>query len=133
MGAPEVAGRTTCAARGKRTSWGRRAGTCHQSSAAGGARLHVKKPASPAPPGRVVMRHTASLRRCALALIVLAGGCRSPAADAAVAEQLAQMSDALVGMRDQVAVLSNTVDSLVIVAARQDSLIKRLAATSGAP
>ncbi len=78
------------------------------------------------------MHHTGS-RRWALALLVLAAGCRSPAADAAVAEQLAQMSDALVGMRDQVAVMSTTVDSLVIVAARQDTLIKKLAAASGVP
>lgn len=70
-------------------------------------------------------------RRWALALLVLAAGCRSPVADAAVAEQLAQMSDALVGMRDQLAVMSTTVDSLVIVAARQDTLIKKLAVANG--
>jgi hypothetical protein len=73
-------------------------------------------------------------RRCwPLVLVVLLSGCRSPAADAAVAEQLAQMSDALVGMRDQVAVMATTVDSLVLVAARQDSVIKQLAAVSGVP
>jgi len=74
-----------------------------------------------------------SHRRWALALLVLAAGCRSPAADAAVAEQLAQMSDALVGMRDQLASLSTTVDSLVVVAAKQDSLIKKLATAGGVP
>lgn len=75
-----------------------------------------------------------AVRRCwALALLVLAAGCRSPAADAAVAEQLAMMSDALVAMRDQIAVTSMTVDSLVMVAAKQDTLIKRLAAVSGVP
>ena len=72
-------------------------------------------------------------RRWALALLVLAAGCRSPAADAAVAEQLAQMSDALVAMRDQMAVMSTTVDSLVVVAAKQDTLIKKLAAANGVP
>jgi hypothetical protein len=69
-------------------------------------------------------------RRWALALVVLAAGCRSPAADAAVAEQLGQMSDALVAVRDQLSVMTTTVDSLVRVAAKQDSLIKKLAATS---
>jgi hypothetical protein len=72
-------------------------------------------------------------RRCSLALLVLAAGCRSPAADAAVAEQLTQMSDALVAMRDQTAMLTTTVDSLVVVAAKQDSLIKKLAAASNVP
>lgn len=72
-------------------------------------------------------------RRWALAALVFAAGCRSPAADAAVAEQLAQMSDALVAMRDQMAVMSTTVDSLVVVAAKQDTLIKKLATASGVP
>ncbi|MDQ8154173.1 MAG: hypothetical protein P3B98_05875 [Gemmatimonadota bacterium] len=79
------------------------------------------------------MRLIVPRRRWALALVVLLSGCRSPAADAAVAEQLAQMSDALVGMRDQVAVMATTVDSLVLVAARQDSVIKQLAAVNGIP
>jgi hypothetical protein len=72
-----------------------------------------------------------SCRCWALALLILAAGCRSPAADAAVAEQLGQMSDALVAIRDQLAVMSTTVDSLVIVAAKQDSLIKKLAVANG--
>jgi len=72
-------------------------------------------------------------RRWALALLVLAAGCRSPAADAAIAEQLAQMSDAIVAMQDQIAMNSVTVDSLVLVVARQDTLIKRMAAVSGVP
>jgi len=71
--------------------------------------------------------------RWAIALLVLAAGCRSPAADAAIAEQMQQMSDALVEMRDQVAVMTTTVDSLVVVAARQDTLIKKLAAASNVP
>jgi hypothetical protein len=70
-------------------------------------------------------------RPLALAALILVGSCRSPAADAAVAEHLAQMSDALVAQRDQLAMLTTTVDSLVLVAARQDSLLKKLAATSG--
>lgn len=74
-----------------------------------------------------------SRRRCALALLVLAAGCRSPTADMAIAEQLAQVSDALVAMQDQIATNAVTVDSLVQVVARQDTLIKRLAAVSGVP
>jgi hypothetical protein len=76
----------------------------------------------------------AVLRRgAALALVLLAAGCRSPAADAAIAEQLSQMSDAIVAMQDQMSVTATTVDSLVIVTAKQDTLIKRLAAVSGVP
>jgi hypothetical protein len=76
----------------------------------------------------------AGMRRCsALALLVLAAGCRSPAADAAVAEQLQQMSDAIVAMQDQMSVMSTTVDSLVTITAKQDTLIKRLAAVNGVP
>lgn len=74
-----------------------------------------------------------SRRRWALALLILAAGCRSPAADAAIAEQLSQMSDAIVAMQDQIAMNSVTVDSLVRVAAMQDTLLKRLAAVSGVP
>ncbi|MBI2408377.1 MAG: hypothetical protein HYV19_08780 [Gemmatimonadetes bacterium] len=74
------------------------------------------------------------LRRVsALALLAFAAGCRSPAADAAVAEQLAQMSDAIIRMQDQLAANTTTLDSLVMVAAKQDTLIKRLAAVSGVP
>jgi len=69
-------------------------------------------------------------RRWALALLVLACGCRSPEADMKVAEQFTQVSDALVDLRDQMVVMSGTVDSLVAVVAKQDTLIKRLAAAS---
>jgi hypothetical protein len=79
------------------------------------------------------MRLAALRRQTALALIVLAAGCRSPAADAAVAEQLSQMTDAIIAMQDQMAVLATTVDSLVAVTAKQDTLVKRLAAASGVP
>jgi len=72
-------------------------------------------------------------RPWALAVLILAGACRSPTADAAVAEHLAQMSDALVAQRDQLAVLTTTVDSLVMVAARQDTLMRRMAAVNGVP
>jgi hypothetical protein len=76
----------------------------------------------------------AVLRRCsALALLTLAAGCRSPAADAAIAEQLSQMSDAVIALQDQMSVLATTVDSLTLVAAKQDTLIRRLAAVSGVP
>jgi hypothetical protein len=76
----------------------------------------------------------AALRRCAaLAVLALAAGCRSPEADAAVAEHLQQMSDAIVAMQDQMSVMSTTVDSLVTVTAKQDTLIKRLAAVNGVP
>ena len=50
-----------------------------------------------------------------------------------VAEQFTQVSDALVDIRDQMVVMSGTVDSLVAVVAKQDTVIKRLAAANGVP
>ncbi|MHB8839950.1 MAG: hypothetical protein ACYC7F_13485 [Gemmatimonadaceae bacterium] len=79
------------------------------------------------------MRHAGLRRFPALALLVVAAGCRSPAADAAVAEQLAQMSDAIIAMQDQMAVLSTTVDSLARVSAKQDTLMRQLAVARGDP
>jgi len=79
------------------------------------------------------MQTTGVRRRCALGLLVLACGCRSPQADMAVAEQFMQVSDALVDIRDQMVVMSGTVDSLVQVVARQDTIIRRMAAVNGVP
>ena len=79
------------------------------------------------------MRIIRSPRPWALAVLIFAGACRSPTADAAVAEHLAQMSDALVAQRDQLAMLTTTVDSLAMVAARQDTVMRRLAAVTGVP
>lgn len=81
----------------------------------------------------IVMHGSGMRRRGALALLVLAAGCRSPEADIAVAEQFTQVSDALVSMRDQMVVMSGTVDSLVQVVAKQDTLIRRMAAVNGVP
>jgi len=72
-------------------------------------------------------------RPWALAALLFAGSCRSPAADAAVAEQFTQISDALVAQRDQIVALTTTVDSLVMVAAKQDTLLRRMAAVNGVP
>jgi len=79
------------------------------------------------------MQSLGAHRRWALATFVFVCGCRSPQADAAIAEQFTQVSDALVNMRDQMVVMSGTVDSLVQVVARQDTLIRRLAAVNGVP
>ena len=90
--------------------------------------------------GRHRTRHTETRhasRQIAPSLGACPAGSRrwlhSPTADAAVAEQLAQVSDALVAMQDQIAMNSTTVDSLVQVLAKQDTLIRRLAAVSGVP
>ena len=79
------------------------------------------------------MQTTGVRRRWAVGLLVLVCGCRSPQADVAIAEQFTQVSDALVSMRDQMVVMSGTVDSLVQVVARQDTIIKRIAAVNGVP
>ncbi len=79
------------------------------------------------------MQTTGVRCRWALGLLVFACGCRSPQADVAIAEQFTQVSDALVDMRDQMVVMSGTVDSLVQVVARQDTIIRRMAAVNGVP
>lgn len=79
------------------------------------------------------MQTTGVRRGWALGLLVLACGCRSPQADMLIAEQFTQVSDALVSMRDQMVVMSGTVDSLVQVVARQDTIIRQMAAVNGVP
>jgi len=79
------------------------------------------------------MKFLGARHRWVLTLVVLAAGCRSPEADMKVAEQFTQVSDALVDIRDQMVVMSGTVDSLVLVVARQDTLIRQLQAANGIP
>jgi hypothetical protein len=95
--------------------------------------MPAEGPAPVEPHRRSFMQSIVVHRRWALALLVLACGCRSPEADMKVAEQFTQVSDALVDIRDQMVVMSGTVDSLVAVVAKQDTVIKRLAAANGVP
>ena len=83
---------------------------------------HVRRTA----PSRAAILLRASV--CALALVA---GCRSPQADAYIAEQMRSMGDELNASREQAALMQGQLDSLGVVVARQDSLLTRLAGMAG--
>ncbi|MBM4194649.1 MAG: hypothetical protein FJ202_09775 [Gemmatimonadetes bacterium] len=56
-----------------------------------------------------------------------ASGCMNPQALADIHEQLTQAADAVNDIRINMDVMRNTIDSLTIVVAKQDSTITRLA------
>ena len=61
-------------------------------------------------------------------------GCPSnPVAQADAAQLITEMSDAIAQLQQESAALQTQVDSLRLVAARQDTLIARLAAVTGVP
>ena len=63
---------------------------------------------------------------------VVAGACaRSPAEDIALGETILQMSDAITLLRQESAQMQEEIDSLRTALARQDTLLRRLAATAG--
>jgi septal ring factor EnvC (AmiA/AmiB activator) len=71
------------------------------------------------------------MRVAMAATLSLSTGCRSPQADAYVAEQLRQMADELNASRQQQAQIQSELDSLHAVVARQDTLLGRLAGMAG--
>jgi hypothetical protein len=77
--------------------------------------------------------------RTSLALLVVAfatlGSCSGPriSGDTTVAETLIDMSDALVALREETALLQAQVDSLREQMARQDTVLRRLASMAGVP
>jgi hypothetical protein len=68
-----------------------------------------------------------------LAVFALVAGCRSPASDAYIMEQLRQMADELNSSRQQTADVQIQLDSIRVVVARQDTLLTRLASMAGVP
>jgi hypothetical protein len=80
----------------------------------------------------------AALRRraatVALLLAALAAACMpTPAQEMTQAELLLDMSDAVAHLRVESATLQEQVDSLQAMVARQDTLLRRLAAVTGTP
>ena len=66
--------------------------------------------------------------RLAIPLIaLLVAGCRSPAADAQLIEQMRQLGDELNGDRQEAAAMHEQLDSLRLIVARQDTIIRQLA------
>ena len=76
------------------------------------------------------VRHRRWLAATVFALIT---GCRSPASDAYILEQLRQMADELNSSRQQTADLQIQLDSIRVIVARQDTLLTRLAGMAGVP
>jgi hypothetical protein len=73
-------------------------------------------------------------RRFALAAAVLAfAGCRNPQADALVAEQMRDIGDEVNNTRQETADLREAIDSLRIIVARQDTLLRQIASMAGVP
>jgi hypothetical protein len=68
-----------------------------------------------------------------LAAPTLTGCLRNPAADAAAAQAITDMADQLGAIQQDNAALQSQVDSLRMVVARQDTVLRRLANMAGVP
>ena len=73
------------------------------------------------------------MRQVACALMVTLGcaACPTSRADVAMSEQIIQLGDGLNDLRQDYAALQQQVDSLRLVAARQDTVIRQLANLAG--
>lgn len=67
----------------------------------------------------------------AVGAALLAGGCTSPNALAELHGEVNQAADAVNDIRVNLSILQETIDSLRIVVARQDTTISRLATATG--
>ena len=72
-------------------------------------------------------------RRMLVIAVFAAGACGGPVTtgDTTLAETLIDMGDALVAVREETALLQAQVDSLREQVARQDTVVRRLAAMAG--
>ena len=72
-------------------------------------------------------------RRMLVVALVAIGACGGPvtSGDTTLAETLIDMSDALVAVREETALLQSQVDSLREQVARQDTVLRRLSAMAG--
>lgn len=73
------------------------------------------------------------LRRVVVVGLTAVAGCGGPltTGDTTLAEAVIDMSDALVAVREETALLQAQVDSLREQMARQDTMVRRLAAMAG--
>lgn len=74
-------------------------------------------------------------RRLLVVALITLGACGGPrmSGDTTLAETLIEMSDALVAVREETALLQAQVDSLREHMARQDTVLRRLASMAGMP
>ena len=70
---------------------------------------------------------------CALVLIVVCTACPATRADIAISEQIIQLGDGMNTLRQENAEIQQQVDSLRLVVARQDTVIRQLANLAGVP
>lgn len=70
---------------------------------------------------------------CLLVAASLMSSCRSPMADANMTEQMRQLADELNGLRQDIGMTHDQVDSLRLVVARQDTLLRQIAGMAGVP
>ncbi len=79
------------------------------------------------------MPHAVVVRRvlAAVCLLSVSACFRNPEADMRTAENFVEISDALSDLRENGVMLANTVDSLRVAVARQDTTIARLADATG--
>ena len=68
-----------------------------------------------------------------LVLSIVLSGCPASRADVAIIEQIIQLGDGLNDLRQDNAVLQQQVDSLRLVIARQDTVVRQLANLAGMP
>ena len=68
-----------------------------------------------------------------LVLAIMLSACPASRADVAISEQIIQLGDGLNDLRQDNAVLQQQVDSLSLVVARQDTIIRQLANLAGIP
>lgn len=75
------------------------------------------------------------MRRAATALFLafIFTACPTSRADVAISEQIIQLGDGLSDLRQENAVLQQQVDSLILVVAKQDTVIRQLANLAGVP
>jgi hypothetical protein len=69
----------------------------------------------------------------AIALAIICAACPASRADVAISEQIIQLGDGLNDLRQDNAALQQQVDSLRIVVARQDTVMRQLANLAGVP
>ena len=68
-----------------------------------------------------------------LAFVLICTGCPASRADVAMSEQIIQLGDGLNDLRQDNAALQQQVDSLRLVVAKQDTVIRQLANLAGVP
>jgi predicted small metal-binding protein len=79
------------------------------------------------------MRFLQPHRIAVVGALLLAVSCRNPQADAVIAEQMRDLADELSNAHQETAMMHDQIDSLRTVLARQDTLLRQLAAMANVP